>query len=108
MNTKKSGGDVFEAVMKIAEKNYPERVKKIRFSRDEKAKVRKILFAVNARPNGDPFAWFYNHILFPVAGIDYRATPEKERELVQMLALTMGTIWAKQATVQPAETDYKW
>lgn len=92
---KKSGGDVFEAVMKIAEKNYPERVKKIRFSRDEKAKVRKILFAVNARPNGDPFAWFYNHILFPVAGIDYRATPEKERELVQMLALALGTIWTK-------------
>lgn len=105
---KKSGGDVFEAVMKIAEKNYPERVKKLRFSRDEKAKVRKILFAVNARPNGDPFAWFYNHILFPVAGIDYRATPEKERELVQMLALALGTIWTKKTTVQPAETDYKW
>lgn len=105
---KKASNDILAAVMKMAEKSYPERVKKIRFSRDEKAKVRKILFAVNARPNGDPFAWFYNHILFPVAGIDYRATPEKERELVQMLALALGTIWTKKTTVQPAETDYKW
>lgn len=105
---KKSGGDVFDAVMKIAEKNYPERVKKLRFSRDEKAKVRKILFAVNARPTGDPFAWFYNHVLFPVAGIDYRATPAQERDLVENLAFTMGVVWTKNAKVQPAETDYKW
>lgn len=105
---KKSGGDVFEAVMKIAEKNYPERVSQLRFSEEHKDKVRKILFEVNIKPGGDPFAWFYNHILFPVAGIDYRATPEKERELVQMLALALGTIWTKKTTVQPAETDYKW
>lgn len=105
---KKASNDIFAAVMKMAEKSYPERVSQLRFSEEHKDKVRKILFAVNARPNGDPFAWFYNHILFPVAGIDYRATPEKERDLVQMLALALGTIWTKKTTVQPAETDYKW
>ena len=105
---KKSGGDVFEAVMKIAEKNYPERVSQLRFSEEHKDKVRKILFEVNIKPCGDPFAWFYNHVLFPIAGIDYRATPEQERDLVENLAFTLGTIWTKKTTVQPAETDYKW
>ena len=105
---KKASNDIFAAVMKMAEKSYPERVSQLRFSEEHKDKVRKILFEVNIKPGGDPFAWFYNHVLFPVAGIDYRATPAQERDLLENLAFTLGTIWTKKTTVQPAETDYKW
>lgn len=105
---KKASNDIFAAVMKMAEKSYPERVSQLRFSEEHKDKVRKILFEVNIKPGGDPFAWFYNHVLFPIAGIDYRATPEQERDLVENLAFTMGVVWTKNAKVQPAETDYKW
>lgn len=105
---KKASDDLFAAIMKIAEKSYPERVKQLKFNEAHKDKVQKILYAENAKPGGDPFAWFYNHVLFPIAGIDYRATPAQERDLLENLAFTLGVVWAKSTTVQPAETDYKW
>ena len=104
----KTAGDVLSAVLEKAETSYPDRMKQIKLDDKQYAEIAEHLLKEILKPCGDPFAWFYNHVLFPVAGIDYRATPEKERELVQMLALALGTIWTKKTTVQPAETDYKW
>lgn len=103
----KTTGDVLSKVLEMAEKSYPDRMKQIKLDDEQRAKIAEHLLKEKLKTCGDPFAWFYNHVLFPIPGIDFPASESETHDLIKNLAYALGKYWADQVAVQPSETNYK-
>ena len=103
----KTAGDVLSAVLEKAETSYPDRMKQIKLDDKQYAEIAEHLLKEILKPCGDPFAWFYNHVLFPIPGIDFPANESETYDLVKNLAYALGKCWAEQVAVRPSETNYK-